>query len=101
MVIGIASIPYWVKQGVLDGVLSALQENNVINIQVKHVLLDSTAVEVHPDGTDALKKGPQSIGKSRAEWTTKNHMVAADYQTAVTFSLSSGNAGDAPEGRKL
>jgi hypothetical protein len=28
-------------------------------------------------------------------------MVAADARTAVTFSLSPGNAGDAPEGRKL
>ncbi len=28
-------------------------------------------------------------------------MVAADERTAVTFSLSPGQAGDAPEGRKL
>ena len=28
-------------------------------------------------------------------------MVAADDQNAVTFSLSPGNAGDAPEGREL
>ena len=28
-------------------------------------------------------------------------MISADAQTAVTFSLSPGNAGDAPEGRKL
>jgi transposase len=28
-------------------------------------------------------------------------MVAADYNRAVTFSLSAGQAGDAPEGRKL
>ena len=28
-------------------------------------------------------------------------MVAADDQTAVTFSLSPGQAGDAPEGRAL
>jgi transposase len=28
-------------------------------------------------------------------------MVAADARTAVSFSLSPGNAGDAPEGRKL
>ena len=28
-------------------------------------------------------------------------MVAADAQTAVTFALSPGQAGDAPEGRKL
>jgi len=92
----------WAKQGVLDHVFSALQENDVINIQVDHVSLDSTAVKVHPDGTGALKKnGPQSIGKSRAGWTTKIHMVAADARTAVTFSLSPGQAGDAPEGRKL
>ena len=28
-------------------------------------------------------------------------MIAADDKTAVTFSLSPGNAGDAPEGRRL
>jgi hypothetical protein len=41
------------------------------------------------------------IGKSRSRWTTKIHMIAADDKTAVTFSLSPGNAGDASEGRKL
>ena len=47
------------------------------------------------------KNGPQAIGKSRGGWTTKLHMVAADARTAVAFSLSPGNAHDAPEGRKL
>ncbi len=47
------------------------------------------------------KNGPQSIGKSRGGWTTKIHMVAADARTAITFSLSPGQAHDAPEGRKL
>ena len=47
------------------------------------------------------KNGPQSIGKSRGGWTTKIHMVAADARTAVTFSLTPGQAHDAPEGRKL
>lgn len=28
-------------------------------------------------------------------------MIAADDKTAITFTLSPGNAGDAPEGRKL
>ncbi|WP_410174784.1 transposase, partial [Microbulbifer thermotolerans] len=46
----------WAKQGVLDRVFLALQENDVINIQVDHVSLDSTVVKVHPDGTGALKK---------------------------------------------
>ena len=47
------------------------------------------------------KNGPQAIGKSRGGWTTKIHLVAADARTAVTFSLSPGQAHDAPEGRKL
>jgi len=46
----------WAKQGVLDHVFAALQENDIINIQVDHVSLDSTAVKVHLDGTGALKK---------------------------------------------
>ena len=48
-----------------------------------------------------LKNGPQAIGKSRVGWDTKIHMVAADPRTAVTFSLSSGQAHNAPEGRRL
>jgi transposase len=47
------------------------------------------------------KNGPQSIGKSRGGWNTKIHMVAADARTAITFSLSPGQAHDAPEGRAL
>ena len=46
----------WARQGVLDEVFNRLQEADVINIQVDHVSLDSTAVKVHPDGTGALKK---------------------------------------------
>ncbi|MDP6651927.1 MAG: IS5 family transposase, partial [Gammaproteobacteria bacterium] len=92
----------WAKNGVLDRVFSELQRQQVIRVRVEAVSLDSTAVKVHPDGTGAPKKnGPQAIGKSRAGWTTKIHMVAADARTAVNFSLSPGNAGDAPEGRKL
>ena len=64
--------------------------------------MDSTIVKVHPDGTGARKKnGPQAIDKSRGGWITKIHLVATDARTAVTFSLSPGQAHDAPEGRKL
>src|SRR5690606_34619953 len=49
----------------------------------------------------AQKKGPQAIGKSRGGWNTKVHMVAANERTALTFSLSGGQAHDAPEGRAL
>lgn len=47
------------------------------------------------------KNGPQSIGKSRGEWTAKIHLVAADARTAIAFSLPPGQAHDAEEGRKL
>ena len=62
--------------------------------------MDSSIV-VHPDGTGALKKTDLSPSESRGGWTTKIHMVAADARTAMTFSLSPGQAHDAPEGRKL
>lgn len=42
------------KQGVLDDVFSQLQANDIINIQVEHVSVDSTAVKLHPGGTGAL-----------------------------------------------
>ena len=43
----------------------------------------------------------QSIGRSCGGWTAKIHVVAADARTALAFSLSPGQAHDAPEGRKL
>ncbi|MDR2030750.1 MAG: transposase, partial [Azoarcus sp.] len=41
------------------------------------------------------------MGKSRGGWNTKIHLVAADDRTAIAFSLSPGQAHDAPEARKL
>ena len=92
----------WSKNGVLDRVFEHLQREQIVRVKLEAVSLDSTIVQVHPDGTRALKKnGPQAIGRSRGGWTTKIHMVAADARTAVTFSLSPGQAHDAPEGRQL
>ena len=47
------------------------------------------------------KNGPQSIGRSRGGLTTKIHMVTASDRAAVGFSLSGGQAHDAPEGVEL
>ena len=92
----------WSKNGVLDRVFEYIQKKQLIRIKPEVVSMDSTIVKVHPDGTGARKAdGPQAIGKSRGGWTTKIHPVAADARTAVTFSLSPGQAHDAPEGRKL
>jgi len=46
----------WAKNGVLDRVFSELQRQQIIQVRVEAVSLDSTAVKVHPDGMGALKK---------------------------------------------
>lgn len=45
--------------------------------------------------------GPQATGKSCGRWNTKVDLVAADARTALTCSLSGGQANGAPEGRAL
>ena len=91
----------WTKAGVLDRMFEELQRAQVVRIKIEAVSPDSTSIKVHPDGTGALKNGPQAIGKSRGGWNTKIHRVAADVRTAVTFCLSPGQAHDAPEDRRL
>jgi len=50
----------WSKNGVLDRIFTALQQEDIIRIKVEAISLDSTAVKVHPDGTGALKKTASS-----------------------------------------
>jgi transposase len=47
------------------------------------------------------KSGEQCIGRSKGGLTTKLHFISADAKTAVDFTLSSGQAHDAPQGRIL
>lgn len=46
----------WSKNGVLQRLFEALQQENVILIKMEAVCLDSTSIKVHPNGTGALKK---------------------------------------------
>jgi transposase len=91
----------WAKADSLDRLFEELQHQQLARIKIEAVSLDNTTVKMHPDGTGAQKNGVQSIGRSRGGWTTKIHMVAADARTAQTFSLTPGQAGDAPAGREL
>ena len=50
----------WAKAGVLDRVFTALQEEEIIRIRLEALSLDSTIVQVHPDGTGAEKKTARS-----------------------------------------
>ncbi|MES9974412.1 MAG: transposase [Candidatus Thiodiazotropha sp.] len=86
----------------MDDVFSELQGNDIIYIQVEHVSVDNTAVKVHQDGTGALKKTTRKRSVNHEpDGQLRFIMVATNEKTAVTFSLSPGQAGDAPEGRKL
>jgi transposase len=57
----------WAKAGVLDRVFTALQEEEIIRIKVEALGLDSTIVQVHPDGTGAEEKTALSASDDRAE----------------------------------
>jgi len=62
----------WAKAGVLDRVFAALQQEQIIQIKLEAVALDSTQVKVHPDGTGAEKKtDPKRLARPEADGTPR------------------------------
>ncbi len=57
----------WSKAGVLDRMFARLQAEQIIQIKLEAVCLDSTIVKVHPDGTGALKKTARKPSANPAE----------------------------------
>jgi len=55
----------WAKAGVLDRVFTALQEEQIIQIKIEALSMDSTIVKVHPDGTGAEKKTARKPSANR------------------------------------
>jgi transposase len=45
----------WSKSGAMDRVFEKLQLEQIVRIRIEAFSLDSTSVNVHPDGTGALK----------------------------------------------
>jgi transposase len=88
------------KNGVLERVFHALQEEQMANKRTTAVSLDSSSVKARPDAAGALKKnGRQALGKPRGGLNAKTHMMAADNQRAIGLVLSGGAASDASDGR--
>jgi transposase len=56
----------WSKAGVWDRVFARLQQEGLLQVELRVVALDSTIVKVHPDGTGALKKTVRRPSVSRA-----------------------------------
>jgi transposase len=46
----------WAKNGVLERIFHALQEEQITGRRITVVSMDSTSVKVHPDAAGALKK---------------------------------------------
>ena len=46
----------WAQAGVLDRLFEHLQRQRLMRVRIEAISLDSTLVEVHPDGTGALEK---------------------------------------------
>ena len=57
----------WSKAGVLDRVFARLQQEQIIQIKLEAVSLDSTSIKVHPDGTGALKKTARRPSENHEE----------------------------------
>ena len=65
----------WAKNGVLERIFAELQHQEIIQVRVEAVSLDSTVIPVHPDGTGAAKKmvpspsaNPEGDGALRFIW---------------------------------
>jgi transposase len=65
----------WAQSGVLQVVFEKLQEMQVVKMKVSAASIDSTIVQVHPDGTGALKKTAikpsenlEEDGQQRCTW---------------------------------
>lgn len=57
----------WSKSGVWDRVFARLQQEGLLQVELRVVALDSTIVKVHPDGTGAGKKTGRRPSANRAE----------------------------------
>jgi len=56
----------WSKAGVWDRVFARLQQEGLLQVELRVVALDSTIIKVHPDGTGAHKKTVRRPSASRA-----------------------------------
>ena len=65
----------WAKRGVLDRVCAPWQHTPILRVTLEAVAVDRTLVQVHPDGTGAVKTtarpplvGPAAEGRPRCIW---------------------------------
>ncbi len=65
-------------------------------------MIDSTTVKAHRTAAGMACDGkPRKVGRSAGGLTTKIHLLATTDKIPLDFSLTEGQAGDAPEGENL
>ncbi len=65
-------------------------------------MIDSTTVKAHRTAASMACDGkPRKVGRSAGGLTTKIHLLATTDKIPLDFSLTEGQAGDAPEGENL
>jgi len=64
----------WAKAGVLERIFIALQKEQIIQIKLKHVSLDSTSIKVHPDAHGVSKKQESNPSKKPEVAGTQSFM---------------------------
>lgn len=84
-----------------DRVFERLQRQRLMRVRIESKYLDSSIMKVHPNGTGVPRKGPYAIGRSHGGWSTKLNLVAADEGNVILWSLTPGQANDAPQGKQL
>jgi hypothetical protein len=57
----------WSKNGTLERIFEAMQNEGIISIETKVICLDGTMVKEHPDASGALKKtANKALGVQKA-----------------------------------
>ena len=94
----------WAKSGGVGFECSRIcNEKQLVRLTLEGRLVGSTSVQVHPDGTGAVKQ-TRPAGQREIPGRPGQPKVigfAADARTALTLALSPGQAHDAPEGRRM
>ncbi|WP_217625643.1 IS5 family transposase [Bifidobacterium sp. CP2] len=57
----------WSRNGAVERLFAALQEERIIGVEVRVLAMDSTSVKVHQHATGAPKKGGRSASESPGE----------------------------------
>ena len=69
-----AKLNSWIKNGALERIFEALQNEDIIPIVTNVVYIDSATVKVRPDGTRYLKK-PASKGSADRKADSRSRFI--------------------------